>query len=150
MPPTKRKLQEMPSNSVKRVRLSANELEDLDKDVLIAKVLDLQQQLDGAVKQVSTTTAMSDSQVTQKVEQARKLMIKGIESQMRWKASCKTGVAKFSYSGAVPSTRVFNELMGQPADSKKKMFTFTPATFCDAANVEITASARYSHLSLTG
>ncbi|KAK5122002.1 hypothetical protein LTR85_004574 [Meristemomyces frigidus] len=162
MPSIKRALQDTQSKPVKRIRLSADELEDLDKDALITKVIELQQQLDDVIKQSATKeaaaataaskpAAMTDEQAAQKAEQARKLMIKGIKSQMKWKASCKTGAAKFSYSGAVPSARVFNELMGQPADSKKKMLTFTPLAFCDdVAKEDISSSARYSYLNLTG
>ena len=117
---------------------------------------------------------MSDEQIQQKVEQARKLMVKGIKSQMKirsnasdhphyyvncsadsvlsqqWKPSCKEGTAKFSYSGALPSARIFNEVMGQPAASTKKMVSFTPSDFVDIADDDSTASVRYNTLRITG
>lgn len=101
MPPTKRVLQETQSNRAKRVRLSAEDLEDLGKEELIAKVLELQQQvqqLDEAVKKSATKTAtalaapsgpaaMTDQHVAQKVQQARTLMFRGIRSQMKARSS---------------------------------------------------------------
>lgn len=68
----------------------------------------------------------------------------------QWKASCKGGTAKFSYSGALPSTRTFNEPLDQPADSKKKMLTFTPQAFGDIAEDDITTGVQYASLSIRG
>ncbi|KAK3081726.1 hypothetical protein LTS18_003397 [Coniosporium uncinatum] len=133
------------TTSNKEARLSGQDLQELDKDALIKQVLDLQNELDPLKAQpVAGSPALSNEQVAEKAEHARKLMVRGIEKQMKvlilvpfvhnplwiqailisskWKPSCKNGSARFSYEGVVASPAVFQKLFNLPQDSKKKMF----------------------------
>lgn len=86
MPSKKRPLQESKPNVVKRVRLSEPELQDFEKPVLIAKVIALQDELENAsaaVMEASKPPTESPEQIAEKVERVRKLIIKGILSQMK-------------------------------------------------------------------
>ena len=95
MPSIKRALQDTQGNPVKRVRLSRDELEDLEKEELILKVIERQNRLDEAIAATAEIAAaagavspagaisMSDEQAQQKAEQARKLMVRSFNSQIR-------------------------------------------------------------------
>ena len=75
-----------------------------------------------------------------------------LTSTTQWKPSCKIGNAKFSYSGALPSTQVFAALTRQDADEKKvkKNVLFTSEEFGDkVAKTDIQASVRYDYLFIT-
>lgn len=84
MPGVKRAAAEPATNASKRVRYSEAGLEDLPKPILIAHVLELQDhvtRLESA--KPPTSPDLSDAQLSEKADQARKLMVKGIKSQMK-------------------------------------------------------------------
>jgi len=72
------------TTSNKKARLSAQDLQELDKDALIQQVLDLQNELNALKAQPAAgSPALSDERVAEKAEHARKLMVRGIEKQMK-------------------------------------------------------------------
>lgn len=180
MPSIKRALKDIQQPAAsRRVRLSEDELDLLEKHELIAKINALEDELEkvkystriGSLSSAGgNAAAMSDEQIKEKVR-ARKLMVKGIKSQMKvrltyddkliperantvvqWKPACKIENAKFSFSGALPSTHVFNALTAQPTDARKskKMIQFSLEEFTEkVASENIGASVRYDRLSIT-
>lgn len=74
-------------------KLTAEDLQDEDKDVLIARIIVLQDQLEKAIAQAvpepaSTSVSVSTpkltpEQLSEKVDQVRNMMVKGITSQMK-------------------------------------------------------------------
>ncbi|KAH9831053.1 hypothetical protein Tdes44962_MAKER02130 [Teratosphaeria destructans] len=155
----KRQLKELQQPAVapsKRVRLSDDQLQLMDKAEFIATISALEDEL----KQVKATcapaeqsTAMTTQEAQEKADKARKLMIKCIKSQMKvsphWEPSCKHGGARFSYAGSLPNTAVFNVLTGHAVDAKKakKMCSFTPAEFEETvAGEDVSAIVRYNTL----
>jgi hypothetical protein len=74
-------------------KLTAEDLQDEDKDALIARIIILQDQLEKAVAQAvpePTSTSVSVStpkltpeQLSERVNQVRNMMVKGITSQMK-------------------------------------------------------------------
>ncbi|CAL1700159.1 unnamed protein product [Somion occarium] len=91
----------------------------------------------------------SKEQLEEAAEKIRRAAHAGIKKQMSWKPSCKTGGAKWSYDGICPDPNVFGVLMGLDGPPTWKMKKFTVNEF-DELMGEITSSARYSELRLTG
>jgi hypothetical protein len=80
-------LQEVQQPTPKRARLSDTQLMAMEKTELIEKIHALEDELDQARKSAiassSETSAMSKEEADTQANKARKLMIKGIESQMK-------------------------------------------------------------------
>ncbi|KAL8819074.1 MAG: hypothetical protein Q9223_002410 [Gallowayella weberi] len=72
------------------------------------------------------------------------------KEEMKWKPSCKTGSARFSYSAVVASRDVFLSLFRLAADWKQKQVQFDPAEFQDTTHTHISTSIRYGHLNVIG
>ncbi|KAL8920192.1 MAG: hypothetical protein Q9172_004603 [Xanthocarpia lactea] len=130
-----------------------DQLEAMEKVELIAHILKLQTQILSAARAPPSppaTPGLSEEEVYNKASKARELMEKGIKSQMKWKPSCKTRGARFSYSGVVASAQVFQRMFRLPADWKKKQLQFGPAEFQDTTRTDISTSIRFGHLNITG
>ena len=74
-------------------KLTAEDLQDEDKDALIARIIVLQDQLEKAIAQAIpeptpisvpvSTPKLTPEQLSEKVDQVRNMMVKGITSQMK-------------------------------------------------------------------
>ncbi|KAL8846952.1 MAG: hypothetical protein Q9221_007994 [Calogaya cf. arnoldii] len=125
----------------------------MEKEDLVALILKLQNHflsMAQAPPSPPATPGLSEEEIQRKASKARDMMQKGIKSQMKWKPSCKTGGARFSYSGVVASTEVFLKLFRLGSDWKKKQLQFDPTEFQDTTGTDISASIRYGHLNITG
>ncbi|KAL9616530.1 MAG: hypothetical protein Q9204_008568 [Flavoplaca sp. TL-2023a] len=134
--------------------LSRDLLKAMEKDELILHILSLQSQIlttsHQALPSPPATPGLTPEEVHHKASKARDMMAKGIKSQMKWKPSCKTGGARFSYSGVVASPQVFLKLFRLGADWKKKQLQFDPADFQHTTGTDISTSIRYGRLNVTG
>ncbi|CAL8579199.1 hypothetical protein XPA_004950 [Xanthoria parietina] len=148
------------ASAAKRARLSNQDqdmipkdrLEAMGKDDLVAHILKLQAQIlstSQASPSPPATPGLTEEEIHRKASKARDMMEKGIKSQMKWKPSCKTGAARFSYSGVVASTQVFLKMFHLDTDWKKKQLQFPPADFQDTTGADISASIRYGYLNIT-
>ena len=155
-------------------KLTAEEMEDMDKEALIAHVMELQHHVDNiekvTVKPASiftpsapATPALTAEELEAKVQQVRRVMVQGLKKQMKvgflvknrtnskWSRSCKKGKARLSYMALVPEPAVFYALFNLPSDFKKKQINVSTGEFeKNIAKEWINVSARYSHLSLAG
>ncbi|KAL8668425.1 MAG: hypothetical protein Q9168_006949 [Polycauliona sp. 1 TL-2023] len=133
--------------------MSKEDLEAMDKHDLILFILDLQaRNLSTAATPPSppATPGLSEEETQRKAGKARDMMEKGIKSQMKWKPSCKTSGARFSYAGVVASPQIFLKLFRLDADWEKKQLQFTPDEFQHTTGTDISASIRYGSLSVVG
>lgn len=92
----------------KRARLGPLELQLLDKDTLIKRILGLQDDIDtlsASAKNSPAAAGLSEKQIYEKVLHVRKLMVKGIKSQM--KVTCPPSCRLFQCS-VVDETRADN------------------------------------------
>ncbi|KAL8866437.1 MAG: hypothetical protein Q9174_006305 [Haloplaca sp. 1 TL-2023] len=133
--------------------LSKDLLDTMSKDDLVAHILKLQSQILSIAQTPPSppaTPGLSEDEINRKATKAREMMAKGIKSQMKWKPSCKTSGARFSYSGVVASPQVFLKVFRLGADWKKKQLQFEPAEFEHTTGTDMTTSIRYGYLNLTG
>ncbi|KAG8711018.1 hypothetical protein FRC08_016429 [Ceratobasidium sp. 394] len=87
-------------------------------------------------------------QVATEAARIAEMINRGITKQMSWKPNCKTGRATYAFDGVCPDPRVFGAVLkldGPPTFKAKK---YTVAEFEKMVGY-VSASARYSHLSLT-
>lgn len=85
MPAVKRKSvgESLDAPSAKLPRMSATELQFLDKTELIRKMLALQEEVDRAPRPATAGQAeLSDETIKEKTDHARSLMVKGIKNKM--------------------------------------------------------------------
>jgi hypothetical protein len=98
----------------------------------------------------TTTKTISPEQLQSQTERLRKLMCKGIKSQMKWKPSCKHGRARFSYEG-ICDEPTFRALMKLDDKDKTKGKRMEPEKFQgEILEEELEASIRYGALYLRG
>ncbi|KAF2877917.1 hypothetical protein BDV95DRAFT_600612 [Massariosphaeria phaeospora] len=152
MPVTKRKSDGALKAVSKRVKtseptgtlLSEDELHEMTKEDLIQYTLQLQAEFAALPK----PKVPSAEEIEKKAEKAQDMLIRGIEKQMKWTPSCKTGKAKFTYDGTVLNETIFQEMLGLPASHTKKMFKISVGYFMDNVG-EPTGSVRYNTLRIT-
>ncbi|KAI0047377.1 hypothetical protein FA95DRAFT_1559222 [Auriscalpium vulgare] len=78
----------------------------------------------------------------------RKAAVSGIKSQMKWRPTCKTGGAKWTYDGVCSDPAVFGALLGLGGPPTFKMKKISKDAFEDAVG-SISASARYDNMYIT-
>ncbi|KAL7412035.1 hypothetical protein BDY24DRAFT_394400 [Mrakia frigida] len=76
-------------------------------------------------------------------------MVKGIEKQMKWQPSCKTGRTKWNYSAVVPSEAVFLEVFNLVPEKKQWKVKKIPKDTFENLTGSIYASIRYGSLQIT-
>jgi len=99
--------------------------------------------------QSGSAPSKSKEQLDAAAEKIRKAAVSGIEKQMTWKPSCKTGSAKFSYDGVCADPEIFGHMLGLGGPPKFKMKKYPIDEFDDIMG-GIRGSARYDHLCLRG
>ncbi|KDQ64463.1 hypothetical protein JAAARDRAFT_118704 [Jaapia argillacea MUCL 33604] len=97
----------------------------------------------GPVPQPKTRQELEDA-----AEKIRKAAVSGIKKQMKWRDSCKTGTAKWSYDGICPDPEVFGVMLNLGGPPKFKNKKFPTADFEDLIG-DISVSIRYDTLKIT-
>ncbi|KZS96896.1 hypothetical protein SISNIDRAFT_450650 [Sistotremastrum niveocremeum HHB9708] len=92
--------------------------------------------------------AKSPEEIGAAAEKLTTTVRRGIEKQMNWKPSCKTGSAKFSYDGVCPDPDVFGAMLGLDGKPTWKAKKFEATEFSDLMG-GIQASVRYDNLYIT-
>ncbi|KAI8986871.1 hypothetical protein BD414DRAFT_461329 [Trametes punicea] len=113
--------------------------------------------LSGAASQVSVASsggqvmapAKSQEELASTAERIRRAAQSGIKQQMKWRPSCKTGSAKWTYDGICPHPEVFGVLMGLGGPPTFKMKKFPVEEF-EKLIGPCRGSARYATLYITG
>eukprot|EP01039_Chlorochromonas_danica_P011069 gene11069-12328_t len=123
--------------------------------VLINHIKDLEssqlKKVTGKKRPVSEvqSAAPAPVDVSGTVDKLRAIIQKQIKSQLKWKASYKTGKAQWKYEGLVASEEVFKALMGCETKFKRKKLSLED--FYEIIGTwNISASIRYDTLSLCG
>ena len=109
--------------------MTKEELETVDKDMLIGMVLAFQDRLrnaqkqpvdkDSALKEISANASKTQADVwtpqkiAERAHKMKEICRKEIKKQMKWQPSCKTGTTKWSYTGIVPTYEVFREMINE-------------------------------------
>ncbi|KAI0312279.1 hypothetical protein OF83DRAFT_1041077, partial [Amylostereum chailletii] len=83
----------------------------------------------GAGGSGSASPVKTPAQLEAAVEKIRKAAVSGIKNQMKWRASCKTGGAKWVYDGFCPDPEVFGALLGLEGPPTFKMKKFARDEF---------------------
>ena len=111
--------------------------------------------LENECKRLKTVTppakqGLSPEQLQANVGRLRQLIHKGIKSQMKWKPSCKTGKARFSYEGICDEAtfRAFMKLTDKEKSKGKRMEAEDFQK--DLLGDYLYASIRYGSLELRG
>ncbi|KAG9123659.1 hypothetical protein FRC07_014366 [Ceratobasidium sp. 392] len=88
------------------------------------------------------------AQIASEAARIADMVNRGITKQMSWKPTCKQGRASYAFDGVCPDPRVFGAMLklDGPPTFKAKKFSVTEFENCVG---HISASARYSYLSLT-
>ncbi|CAG8951133.1 hypothetical protein HYFRA_00006531 [Hymenoscyphus fraxineus] len=126
-------------------QLTRADLESFSKEELVGYVLEIQ------AKESAVKAAAAQEDKGKLRAQAKKLadlMASGIEKQMKWQPSCKTGGKRWEYSAMVPSEAVFNELFNIKEQTKEWKQKKIPVKDFERITGEISASMRYGYLSL--
>ncbi|KAF2492302.1 hypothetical protein BU16DRAFT_542206 [Lophium mytilinum] len=146
-----------PTKSSKRARLdldlTEDALEEMDKQELISHVLKLQSHIASTSNDTPANASppgITPEELAAKTSKTRDMMVRGIKSQMKWKPSCKTNSAKFSYEASVTNPAIFHKLFKTPAGWKKKQLQYSPEEFAEFTRCYIEASIRYDTLSIQG
>ncbi|TFY55978.1 hypothetical protein EVJ58_g7911 [Rhodofomes roseus] len=108
----------------------------------------LEGQVDAGTNASGSGGVVSVRQKTQEeledaAEKVRKAAQSGIKKQMKWRPSCKSNSAKWTYDGICPDPAVFGVLMGLDGPPKFKQKKFTKDEFQDLIG-------RYNTLYITG
>ncbi|KAF7312972.1 hypothetical protein MKEN_00981900 [Mycena kentingensis (nom. inval.)] len=121
-----------------------DELSATDARKVVEYVRWLEEKVEGAKPKEK-----SPEEVAGKADKLRNACVSGIKKQLTWKASCKTGSAKWSYDGACTDPVVFAAVLGLDAPPKWKMHKYTVNEFEDIMG-SIEGSTRYDTLALMG
>lgn len=97
----------------------------------------------------SAGKVISPEKVKESADKLKKLVIRGVKSQMKWKPSCKRGSARFSW-GSLCDEDTFRAFMDIPQNQKAKGKKFTADEFQDFLGTDLTSSIRYGYLYLRG
>ncbi|KAL8836141.1 MAG: hypothetical protein Q9170_003034 [Blastenia crenularia] len=114
--------------------------------------MNLQGQISSITKAAAflpATVELSEEDLDRKAIEARDKMEEGIRAQMRWKPSCRSGSAKFSYSAVVASPAVFYKLFELDADRMNKLVQFGLIIFQNTTRIDAFATIGYGHLDIT-
>ena len=126
------------------VDFDLEQLQSLEKDVLIGMVLGLQTRLrDTQKKLVDRNSALKESsgnaskekavawtpeKIAERAQEVREICGKEIKKQMKWQPPCKKGTTKWSYTGVVPTQDVFRKVMCEDTNANfwkmKKISTY--------------------------
>ncbi|KAI9064739.1 hypothetical protein FKP32DRAFT_1591207 [Trametes sanguinea] len=101
-----------------------------------------------AIAQVVPPTKTPEQLEAEAVKIARAAQ-SGIKKQMKWKATCKNGSARWVYDGICPDPAVFGVLMGLDGPPKFKMKKISVEEFEDLIGA-CEVSARYDTMYITG
>ncbi|VDB96593.1 unnamed protein product [Peniophora sp. CBMAI 1063] len=88
-------------------------------------------------------------QLEKDVEKIKTAAYRGIKAQFKWRPSCKTGGARWSYDGFCPDPEVFARMMGLEGPPKWKQKKFGKDEFEDRIG-RIVGSARYNDMYILG
>ncbi|KAF7325079.1 hypothetical protein MKEN_00550700 [Mycena kentingensis (nom. inval.)] len=101
----------------------------------------------GGAGQDGNANGKSAAEVKSEALKLRAVCVSGIEKQLVWKPSCKSGTAKWSYDNVCTDPAVFARMLGLDAPPKWKMHKYTPEEFQDVMG-SISGSAMYDNLEL--
>ncbi|MCJ1460042.1 hypothetical protein MMC28_010421 [Mycoblastus sanguinarius] len=153
-PSTKRKAKDLDrpskkvrSSSTPTTRYTISELSALPHEDLLAYAIILQKQVD-TQSASSPTASLSPAEVSTKVSNLQKLMVRQIKKAMTWKPSCKTGSAMFSQDFMVQSPQVVQALFKSVTDKPFKAKKLSPEDFEKVIGDEVQGSVRYATLHL--
>lgn len=123
-----------------------------DKDTarkLLVELAEYARSLEGALATSgSAVQPKSKEELEEAAEKVRKAAVSGIKKQMKWKDSCKTGTAKWSYDGICPDPMVFGTMMGLGGPPKFKTKKIPKDEFENLIG-DISVPVRYDELIIT-
>ncbi|KAF8539546.1 hypothetical protein BDD12DRAFT_882149 [Trichophaea hybrida] len=94
---------------------------------------------------------LSTSELNQKVSQLQGLVARGIEKLLKWKPSCKTSSATYSFEGICADPRVMAKMLGVEDATRFKAKKYTVEQFQDyIVEKSVYGNSRYTNLYLCG